>query len=276
MEDVVNDDVLHRILKGNAWMDYVTPSFWDGEFRRPVTKEYRITIVTTCMDRLDDLKETYIKNMSDNWSYKNVDFLLLDYNSTKDDVVRWVKNNGKLQRASKAGRFSFFRTEDPRYYSMAHSRNICFRLASGDIVLSVDADNFTNKGFAEYVNRLANQEDGKMFFAKGKRMLRGRLGFFKDDFVNILGGYDESLEGYGHEDHDLMHRAWGAGLKMMWFGGKFYKATSTPKHDVTNYRDKRWRYTEKRNKILSFFNVAAGFYKANVGVEWGKATFSVY
>jgi hypothetical protein len=156
---------------------------------------------------------------------------------------------------------------------MAHSRNICFKLANGLLVNSVDADNFINPGFFDYLNKLAHQQPEKAIFAKGKRSLHGRLGFYKHEFIDLLGGYDEGLLGYGAEDHDLMHRAWGLGFSLLWYGGQFYKGTPNHrKHQTENFDEKDWKYTECRNKVISLFNLTYGRFKANSKREWGKAT----
>jgi len=180
----------------------------------------------------------------------------------RDEMGEWIGR----------GVLNYYRTEEPRFYSMAHSRNIGFKVATGEIVHSVDADSFTNRGFASYTNALANEQPQKAIFAKGRKMLRGRLGFYRDEFINGLGGYSEYLRDYGSEDHDIMHRAWGLGYRLMWWGGAFYDAVPEHrKHQTENYFNKSWRYTEKLNKVISCFNLCYGIFKANHGVEWGKA-----
>jgi predicted glycosyltransferase involved in capsule biosynthesis len=103
-------------------------------------------------------------------------------------------------------------------------------------------------------------------------MLRGRLGFFKRDFIDLLGGYDEEITGYGHEDHDLLYRSYGLGFTMMWFGGTYYAAVPDhKKHGMENFTNKDWRYTEKRNKLICYFNLFYNRFQANKYREWGKA-----
>ncbi len=265
------EEVFRKIMKEHGWMDFVTPIYWDGKMKNPVKKLYKISIVTTCMNRMEDLKKTLPENMSSNRAYQGeLEFVIIDYNSDHADLRQWVQEEYTV--AMQSGLLSFYRTDEPQQYNMAHSRNIGFKVATGDIVCSVDADNYTNEGFAEYVNQLANQYPSKAFFAKGRKNLRGRLGFYKDEFINILGGYDESLTGYGSEDHDLMHRAWGAGLTMCWFGGQFYKGIpESKKHQLHNFDEKDWKYTEKRNKVISCFNLCYKRWYANRKKHWGKA-----
>ena len=258
------------MISGKDLLKVITPLYWDGKFPKTIKKKYKISVVTTCMDRLKDLQITLKKNIEDNKDYKKFEFLVLDYNSTRDNVGKWIKRD--MSEYIKAGVLNYYRTEEPTQYSMAHSRNVAFKLAEGWLVNSVDADNFINPGFFDYLNQLAHQQPQKAIFAKGKRSLHGRLGFYKHEFINLLGGYDEGLTGYGSEDHDLMHRAWGLGFKLLWYGGKFYKGTPDHrKHQVDNFDEKDWKYTENRNKVISLFNLTYGRFKANHKREWGKA-----
>jgi hypothetical protein len=267
-----SQEFFHKIIHGKAWMEHVTPTYWNGRFDNPIgDKKYSVSICTTCMDRLDDLADTLPKNIEDNIDYPRIEFVVLDYNSKREKVGEWIKDH--LDEYIEAGILNYYRTEDPDRYSMSHSRNVAFRLANGYIVNNVDADSFINKGFAEYLNKLAYQQPDKAIFAKGKTMLRGRLGFYKKEFVNLLGGYDESnLSGYGHDDHDLLHRAYGLGMTLMYYGGDFYGSVPEhKKHQVENFSEKDWRYTEKRNKVISYFNLTYKLFTANRKVHWGKA-----
>jgi predicted glycosyltransferase involved in capsule biosynthesis len=158
---------------------------------------------------------------------------------------------------------------------MAHSRNVAYKAASGDIVTNVDADNFTGPGFADRMNRIANQLSGKNVFLKSYRSTHGRVGFWKEEFVNLLGGYDETFVGYGHDDRDLIFRAMELGFSIARFGGEGSSRISSRAGKVANYDpsgiDQNWRYTEQLNKIISYSNLMVGNLVANVGKEWGKA-----
>jgi len=266
------NEVFTDILNKDAWSRFAHPQYWDGKKDKLVTQDYKISICTTCMDRLDDLKMTLPKNIEDNIDYPNIEFVVLDYNSF-DGLADWIKSD--MQTYIDQGILNFYRTDEPKTYSMAHSRNIAFKLAQGHIINNVDADNFTEKGFAKYLNLLAHQVPEQAVFAKGKRMLHGRLGFYKNEFINLLGGYDEIglIQGYGHDDKDLLHRAFGLNFQMVWWGGKYYRATPNhKKHQMDNFQNKDWKYTEKCNKMLSFFSLFYGLFKTNRGGQWGKAT----
>jgi len=253
----------------------ITYNFWNGKFEKPVTKQHKISLCITCMGRLEDLRQTLPENIKNNAAYEPLEFVILDYNSN-DGLGSWVQD--ELGEYLDTGKVVHYRTEEPQFFSMAHSRNLAFKLANGDIVNNLDADNYTwadkpqtEPCFAAYLNKLANECGPHTIFAKGKRMLRGRVGFWKWEFIHLLGGYDEGLSGYGHDDHDLVQRAWGIGFKMAWFGGAYYRAIKTAKKKSTaNMEDKNWKHTENENKRISQENVDAEMFVANQGQHWGK------
>ena len=243
-------------------------SYWNEEFTLPVTVDHRISICTTVMNRLDDLKRTLPKNIKDNADYPFLEFVVLDYNSS-DGLAAWIRK--EMMDHIKSGRLVYWRTDEPEYFDMSHSRNVAFKVAAGEIVNNVDADNFTNKGFAIFINAMANQCPGNGIFAKSKQLLRGRLGFYRRDFIYILGGYDENLKGYGHDDADLMHRALELGFTLMCFRAPYSGCVlDHVKHQEGNYKEAWWD-TEGKNRLMSFANLIAGNWVANKGREWGKA-----
>ena len=91
---------------------------WDRIFTKPEIKNYKISFCTTCMDRLHNLKETLPKNIKDNEEDDDLEFVILDYNSS-DGLEEWVKNN--MMEYIDSGRLVFYRTEEPKYFDMSHS-----------------------------------------------------------------------------------------------------------------------------------------------------------
>lgn len=246
---------------------------WDGKFTKPVAKMYKISFCVTCMNRLYNLKETLPVNIKNEAGYPFVEFVILDYNS-KDGLGEWMKEN--MMEHIESGRVSYHRTDKPEYFSMSHSRNIAFKVATGDIVFNLDADNYTAKNqplepHSYYLNRLANEAgDRKVIFAKGKRSMHGRVGFFRDEFINDLGGYDEQLLGYGHDDHDLVKRAWALGYSMYWWSNRpYFSRIKTSNAEKNANMERRWKVTENENIAKSAENIKNGIYKANNGNQWG-------
>jgi len=264
------DGPLRAITNPEIWeklftVEYTFPPKKEVE----VTKKHKISLVTNCMGRLESVKQTFLRNIGDNLDYGNVEFVLLNYGS-RDDLDIWAFGN--LLPYIRDGIVNYYKTTEPVYYSMTHSRNICFKVAQGDIVNNVDSDHFINAGFVERINYLANQFDTrKIAFVKSRQTNRGRIGMYKDEFM-ALGGYDEALEGYGFDDVDLLIRSYHLDFILVPFGGQYSEIVENHKrHQAGNYQIASWRYTQRRNALISLLNMYSDRFVANEGHHWGKA-----
>ncbi|MDB5119777.1 MAG: hypothetical protein JWN56_995 [Sphingobacteriales bacterium] len=173
----------------------------------------KISICTVCMNRLHHLKLTLMKNILDNVDYPELEFILLDYNSS-DGLEDYINKN--FHEYIKSGKLIYYRTTNPQYFNRSHSRNVVFKLATGAIICNVDADNYTGKGFAAYVNKQFINND-TIFLSPiskrgGKKDVLGRICVKKADF-DELKGYDERLVNYGFEDNDFVNRLQFSGLR---------------------------------------------------------------
>lgn len=113
----------------------------------------KVALCTTCKGRLQHLQETLPANLAANEdvSPEECVFVLLDYND-KDGLSSWVRE--KMARHLQSGRLVYYRFTEPTPFRMAHSKNLAHRLGmreGADILVNVDADNFTGRGFARYV-----------------------------------------------------------------------------------------------------------------------------
>ncbi|MBX2968289.1 MAG: glycosyltransferase [Cyclobacteriaceae bacterium] len=174
-----------------------------------------ISVCTVCMNRLHDLRETLSYNLKSADEFSSCEFVLLDYNS-RDGLHSWVREN--MREYIQSGRLNYyqFQTNKPDYFSHAHSKNIAFKLAEGNILTSVNADHFIEPGFLEYVKeKFSTQADLALIsnINTGVQDNFGRLCIKKDNFFKI-GGFDESFSGYGYEDTDLSLRLKMAGVNI--------------------------------------------------------------
>ncbi|MFD3000919.1 glycosyltransferase family A protein [Pontibacter toksunensis] len=163
------------------------------------------------MNRLFHLKHTIEKNILDNSSYPNLEFVLIDYNS-QDDLEGYVKKN--LEKYIHKGILNYYKTTEPQKFHMSKAKNLSHALAKGDIVCNVDGDNFTGKDFAFYINYLFNKHGKDIIYRFHKPPFwgtSGRIALFKDNFMQ-LGGYDEEFLPAGHDDIDLVNRGLKIGL----------------------------------------------------------------
>lgn len=253
---------------------------YKGAFDAPIVKNYKLTACTPCMNRLSDIKLTLHGNMKECEQYPNMNMVLLDY-ASHDGLGDWLRVNA--MQYIRSGMLSYYRLDGPKWFHNAHARNIAWRLADGEILFNVDAEAFIGSGFADLINRMANCVPNKAGFFRSRQMLRGRIGFYKRDFVEELGGFDEDLVDYSPWDRDIFSRASCLGFTLMFFGPKYGEPTGdtvlhhTPETDcehpkrMTNYRNKSKSHAELVGRILSSAKINLGLLKANQDRHWGKA-----
>lgn len=181
--------------------------------------KHKISFCIVCMNRLHQLKETLLQNIQDNADYDELEYIVLDYNS-KDGMEDWAKEN--LTEYIASGKVIYYRTPEPETFSHSHSKNMAFKLASGAIVCSINADHYTGKGFADYVNKAYNENESivlttidfhgtqKNYFPA--KDVFGRVCVKKSDFLKVK-GFDERMNQYGNEDFDFINRLELTGLK---------------------------------------------------------------
>ncbi len=172
------------------------------------TGQLKISYCTTCMGRTQHLKKTYIKNILDNLDYPHVEFILVNYNSA-DDMDEWVK--GHLGSYIEKGIVVYYKTPDPKTFHMSMAKNLSHRLATGDVVVNLDADNYLGKDNAFFINHHYQLHGMHSILRFSKSDFRyfdtcGRIAMSKIHFEK-LGGYREDLLPYGEEDLDLIRRA---------------------------------------------------------------------
>ena len=166
----------------------------------------KISFCTTCMGRLHHLQQTLPTNILNTEKYGNREFVIVNYGS-KDDLHKWVKEN--LQFWIKRGVVRYFRTQEPKFFSATHAKNIAHKNATGDILCNVDADNFVLEGFAEYLNE-GLQERAVLLSpttdAYDEAGCCGKIAVRREDFYSV-NGYNESWNiGWGWEDTDFQCR----------------------------------------------------------------------
>lgn len=173
----------------------------------------RISICTVCMNRLFHVRETLPVNIQENIGFPNIEFVLLDYNSS-DGLEEWVRAN--MMQYIKSGILKYYRTTEPVYFSMSHSKNMISKLASGDILCMMDGDNYAGVNYAGWINSVfVEKGDNSVvsaFTPEGLRYIDmgGKITFHRHLFSKVR-GFDESFAGYGMDDKDLLVRLEKAG-----------------------------------------------------------------
>lgn len=165
------------------------------------------------MNRLPYLKRTLQKNIEENAHFPGIEFVVLDYNSP-DGTENWIGEN--MSAYMESGVLKYYKTYEPEDFYLSHSKNMSVKLASGDIICNIDADNYSGPGYAAWVSEVFERNGMKTLITTTTkdeipyRDQGGKLCFSKELFLSI-NGYDESMRGYGMEDIDLVNRLEKAG-----------------------------------------------------------------
>jgi hypothetical protein len=179
----------------------------------------KLSFCTTCMGRAHHLRQTLPRNLADcvdSSRPETVEFVVLDY-SSRDGLADWLLNDRGLRPYLDAGILRFARSDGHSHFRHSHAKNMAHSLATGDVLCNVDADNFTGRGFADYLRGIfrrrrnavvaTNRFDRRLNAERYKGSM-GRIALSAENFA-LLGGYDEStrFRGWSGEDTDLLIRA---------------------------------------------------------------------
>jgi hypothetical protein len=191
-------------------------------------KPYKISFCITCKGRLDFLKETLPKNIADNSDYSNVEFFIIDYNCPQN-TIGWIHEN--FPEEVKSGLIKCLKYEDAGdHFHFSHAKNMAHRGAAefgkfagqkNHILCNLDADNFTNIGFASHIAESYERKPNKVMFYDGlvgtiKGMkpvdqtkgygIGGRLVYTKHDFYAVNGYNEHEFKSWGPDDGDIRTR----------------------------------------------------------------------
>jgi hypothetical protein len=169
----------------------------------------RIAFCTTCKGRAPHVERALPKNISDNSAYQNAVFVVVDYNS-QDNLVEYLRS--KHARDIDSGRLVVYSYRGQHAFRMAHAKNIAHRAGideGADILVNMDADNFTGPDFAGYIADHIKDSDTymwcRMINGVMDRGVCGRIVVPRDVFLKT-GGYNECYETWGHDDKEFHAR----------------------------------------------------------------------
>jgi hypothetical protein len=215
------------------------------------------------MNRLQHLKLTLPRNIYDIREYRNAEIIILNYNS-KDGLDNWMLKH--YYNEVHGGLIKYYWTKVPTYFHMSHAKNMAHRIATGDVLCNVDADNYIGDGFCEYVNKEFTKNRNIILYAG----TFGKIAMARENFMR-LGGYDEQFIGWGYEDADMRRRAARLGLAQVnnFDNAKFKKRIDHSdalriKHMVSKLNESR-----TYNKKLLEVHDKAGIITVNAGYEFG-------
>ena len=253
----------------------------------------RISFCTTCMGRLHHLKETLPANLKTSADRPDLEFVVLDYNS-KDGLEEWMRR--EMAQAVTSGRVAYYRERAARFFDPRHAKNIAHLMATGDILVNVDADNFIGPGYAGKLEEFfgspgvfVTSDPGQTKLKEGSAQLgiSGRIALRAADF-KALRGYDEGLVGWGGEDPDLNRRARARGLRQIslyWPGDRVIPHCNEERTrhfevrlsiDVTSAQNRRRSIERRLTEVVNPSGygrtvVYAGFGEETIQVDGGLA-----
>lgn len=192
----------------------------------------KIAFCTTCKGRTQHLERTLPQNLLDNQQYGNCTFVVLDYNS-QDHLREYVQKNH--QDSLESGRLAFYSHKEPKHFKVAHAKNMAHRvgiLEGADILVNLDADNYTGPGFASYIAQQFEKLHSDMFLwarmvkageGRTPRGINGRIVVPQKAFLNV-GGYDEQFTVWSPDDKDFNLRLRRLGYKAFEIDRQFLEA----------------------------------------------------
>lgn len=160
-----------------------------------------VSLCTTCCNRVWQLRQTLPDNLAA--LPPHAEIVLVDYGST-DGLADWVWQHFKP--AIDDGRLTFFQVTSEVTWNCPKAKNLAHRLALGQYLFNVDADNFvTPEDHTYLLQALRTGLPSQQWSGDWDDGSFGRIGLPREMFFHI-GGYDESLLPMGGQDIDLLRR----------------------------------------------------------------------
>jgi len=189
--------------------------------RSSAKKTYFLSFCITCNEEdLVDLQKTLIKNIGDNHNYPKLEFIIVDIGAA-DELATYLHEQFPRELAKK--KVVYHRKPSNKPVSYSQLQNQTFKLSSGEIICGLLPNQFTGIGFADYVNECFNHNpdivlttidnfNSKSNYHPPENAL-SRIALQKKHF-RAVGGFDERMEKFNNETHDLVFRLAIAGISV--------------------------------------------------------------
>lgn len=152
----------------------------------------RYSIVTTCKDRLDDLRQTLPRFVAQ----PDAEVIVVDYDCPQG-TAEFVRREYPLVKVVAVTGRPMFNAPDARNRGVA--------AATGEVLVFLDADIVVAPDFLRRTAFPGNGREFGVFPPDSTNSLRGSCFVRRQDF-DAVGGYDDLLTGYEGEDLDLYMR----------------------------------------------------------------------
>jgi hypothetical protein len=229
-----------------------------------------IAFCLTCKGRAAHLEKTLAKNLADNADYQNLVFVVLDYHGPDPALLNIANTH---QEEINRGRLTFYTKSGDGPFHMTHAKNMAHRLGmlqGADILVNLDADNFTGAGFAEYVAEHFSTKSN-IFLGPGNikgqgkrfRGCSGRIACSVQQFLKV-GGYDERFETWSPDDMDFNIRLQRSGYDVVEIDRRFLQAI--PHTDGLRFRE----YPHANDPTLDPYDLVHKLFSASTVVNYGR------
>ncbi len=182
--------------------------------------------------------------------------------------MSWVKET--QEENIRSGVLNYYRYSVESNFHVAHAKNIAASLCRHEIVCNIDADCFIDERMVENLKSIfsaprrfmsrAEDRSGAIDFSTW-----GCIACRKEDFIAV-GGYNEMMIGYGHDDVDLKNRLLKLGLEMAGWESSLVKGIRHGDRCVF-YEEKDALKTMENNTRIAKLSP----FVANERKDWGKA-----
>jgi hypothetical protein len=225
----------------------------------------KVSYCTVCYGRLWQLAFTLkdnLENLKD-----DEELILIDYGSP-DDTMIFVLGTIYFKKYIQENKLKFIKVLDIEEYNCPKSKNIAHRLASGEILVNLDVDNFL-LGMRDKIDKAFNQNKKRILHMhlKDKSGSFGRIALTNNNFYK-LGGYDEKLFPHSHQDTDLIDRAQSINLEYVLDPLDSYVVANNL-YVKNRYLKEDWFEMREKNKKISEDNIINGKFIANQDKGWG-------
>jgi hypothetical protein len=243
-----------------------------------------IVFCTTAKGRTPHISQTLPANLRDNPKSR---FVVLNYND-QDGLEGYLKANH--QKDIDRGQLVVYKHPAPGPFHVSHAKNMAARLGAregGDILVTLDADNFAGPGFEDLVAEKF-KEPGIFLCpdhytikslphgpGRPPRGYAGRLAVRAQDFIKA-GAYNETYDTWRGEDIDFNARMLRMGYTMRFIDNSFLN--TIPHNAKIRFREyphaqqyeleNEWKNAERRdNTIVNFGKFGCGTVYRNFGTE---------
>jgi len=228
---------------------------------------------TTCMGRKHHIEKTLPVNLAVACKHQ-AQIVLLDYNSN-DNLAQYVKN--EFSQYIESRHLLFARTTEPTRFKMSHAKNITHLLASGDILLNVDADNYIDSNYMQWLKKAFALGKNVFVHAGEAKNISGRIAVRKKHFLAV-NGYAEDFDrsnGWGFDDTCFIRRLELLGLVRVTMPFVFRDSfiSHSDEWRVKNHPNKDFKASRNINKEI--FESRGDLTYINKNDTWGRAKVTV-